>query len=303
MDRRVDRRAAPRRRGRRRCRCRRAGPRVQQVAHEPVQARGEVRAAAVDADERDGPAGVLLDDLVRDAHERAAHVVLVEDDLWFRHPVPSWPRGTGLRDGVTVAVAPAAPRGSASATSGASSRSAVRRAVVPRPGRGSDVAEDSATASPQPATIHQPAGSPATNPRPDRGGEAAADHGAERPPRRASGRPGGWSRRRPPRRPACARRHAGDRGVGDRRVDHAEADAEHDVGGEQQRRAGCAASSPVSSSAADRRSPTPPSSSGSRGPRRPTRRPDSGAKTSVIAAIGSMYRPACSGESPRTSCR
>ena len=56
---------------------------VQQVADELVQAGGEVRAAAVDAHEGDGSAGVLLDDLVRDAHERPADVVLVEDDLAF----------------------------------------------------------------------------------------------------------------------------------------------------------------------------------------------------------------------------
>ena len=71
---------------------------VEQVAHQPVQAGGEMRAAAVDADERDGLAGVLLDDLVRDAHERPADVVLVEDDLGVVHShVPSWPRGTGLK--------------------------------------------------------------------------------------------------------------------------------------------------------------------------------------------------------------
>ena len=40
-----------------------------------------------------------------------------------------------------------------------------------------------------------------------------------------------------------------------------------------------------------------------RGPRRPTRRPDSGANTSVISAIGSVYRPALSAEYPRISCR
>ena len=45
-----------------------------------VQPLGEVRAAAVDADERDGAVGVLLDDLVGDPHERAAHVIAVEDD-------------------------------------------------------------------------------------------------------------------------------------------------------------------------------------------------------------------------------
>jgi hypothetical protein len=40
-----------------------------------------MRATPVDADQRDLPVGVLLDDLVRDPHERAPHVVLVEDDL------------------------------------------------------------------------------------------------------------------------------------------------------------------------------------------------------------------------------
>jgi hypothetical protein len=60
---------------------------LEQVAHEPVQARREVRPAAVDPHERHGPAGVLLHDLVRDAHERAADVVLVEDDLRFGHSV------------------------------------------------------------------------------------------------------------------------------------------------------------------------------------------------------------------------
>ena len=53
---------------------------VEQVAHEPVQARGEMGAAAMDAHQRDVSVSVLLDDLVRDAHERAADVVLVEDD-------------------------------------------------------------------------------------------------------------------------------------------------------------------------------------------------------------------------------
>ena len=44
-----------------------------------------VRAATVDADERDLPVGVLLDDLVRDPHERSPHVVLVEDGLRVGH--------------------------------------------------------------------------------------------------------------------------------------------------------------------------------------------------------------------------
>ena len=38
------------------------------------------RAAAVDSDERDRPVGILLDDLVGDPHQRAAHVIVVEDD-------------------------------------------------------------------------------------------------------------------------------------------------------------------------------------------------------------------------------
>ena len=55
---------------------------LQQVGQQLVQPPGEERAATVDA--HDGEAvvlGVLLDDLVRDAHERSAHVVPVEDDL------------------------------------------------------------------------------------------------------------------------------------------------------------------------------------------------------------------------------
>jgi hypothetical protein len=71
---------------------------VEQIAHQPVQAGGEVRAAAVDADERHGLPGVLLHDLMRDAHERPPDVVLVEDDLRKVHPhVPSWPRRTWLK--------------------------------------------------------------------------------------------------------------------------------------------------------------------------------------------------------------
>ena len=50
-----------------------------------MKPRREVGAAPVDPDEGDLAAGVLLDDLVRDPHERAPDVVLVEDDLWVRH--------------------------------------------------------------------------------------------------------------------------------------------------------------------------------------------------------------------------
>ena len=74
--------------------------RVEQVAHEPVQARGEMGAAAVDPHQRDVPVAVLLDDLVRDADERAADVVLVEDDLLVVHSrsfLASLDRVKGLR--------------------------------------------------------------------------------------------------------------------------------------------------------------------------------------------------------------
>jgi hypothetical protein len=71
---------------------------LEQVGDEPVQPRRQMGAAPVDADERDRPVGVLLDDLVRDPHERAPDVVLVEDDLGMVHvPVPSWPRRAGLK--------------------------------------------------------------------------------------------------------------------------------------------------------------------------------------------------------------
>ena len=53
-----------------------------ELADERVQAAGEDGAAGVDADQRQrrSAAGVLLDDLVRDPHERAAQIVAVEDD-------------------------------------------------------------------------------------------------------------------------------------------------------------------------------------------------------------------------------
>ena len=65
---------------------------------ERLQAGGEQRAAAMDADESDVVCGVVLHDLVRDAHERAAHVVAVEDDLRLHRRDPSWPRRTGLKE-------------------------------------------------------------------------------------------------------------------------------------------------------------------------------------------------------------
>ena len=48
---------------------------------------------------------------------------------------------------------------------------------------------------------------------------------------------------------------------------------------------------------------TPAIASGRRGPRRPTMRPDSGAHSTIMAAIGSVARPASSGDSPRPCCR
>jgi hypothetical protein len=70
---------------------------IEQVADEPVQARGEMGAAAVDPHESDVTVAVLLHDLVRDADERAPDVVLVEDDLLLGHSRPSWPLWTGLK--------------------------------------------------------------------------------------------------------------------------------------------------------------------------------------------------------------
>ena len=71
---------------------------VDKPGDQRVQPLGEMRAAAVDAHEGERPAGVLLDDLVRDAHQRPADVVLVEDDpAVFGHTVPSWPLRAGLK--------------------------------------------------------------------------------------------------------------------------------------------------------------------------------------------------------------
>ena len=49
--------------------------------------------------------------------------------------------------------------------------------------------------------------------------------------------------------------------------------------------------------------PRPPTTSGPRTPRVPTTRPEIGLTTTVMAASGSVHRPALSGERPRTSCR
>ncbi len=48
---------------------------------------------------------------------------------------------------------------------------------------------------------------------------------------------------------------------------------------------------------------SPASTSGSRGPRLPTSRPDTGANRKISTAMGSVSRPACSALKPRVSCR
>ena len=65
---------------------------------------------------------------------------------------------------------------------------------------------------------------------------------------------------------------------------------------------GVCASMPVSIALAVTRQ-TPEIRSGRRGPRRPTRRPDSGDASTVMTASGTVASPAWSGESPRASCR
>ena len=50
-------------------------------------------------------------------------------------------------------------------------------------------------------------------------------------------------------------------------------------------------------------SPTPAASMGSRAPRRASIRLDTTAPSAIMVAIGSMCRPACSADMPRTSCR
>ena len=72
-----------------------------ELGHEGLQTGREHRAAPVYADQREAGAPVALHDLVRDPHERAAHIVSVEDDLRVRLVqlrAPSWPLGTGLKE-------------------------------------------------------------------------------------------------------------------------------------------------------------------------------------------------------------
>ena len=98
-------------------------------------------------------------------------------------------------------------------------------------------------------------------------------------------------------------RHPGHGGVRDRRVDEAEAEPE-----ERRRRASSPASGVVGVEAGQQDGTRPAarrrrSASGRRGPRRPTMRPDSGDATTVMAAIGTVASPACTGERPRACWR
>ena len=102
--------------------------------------------------------------------------------------------------------------------------------------------------------------------------------------------------------PACARGMPGDGGVGDGGVDEAEAEAEEDVADE------AAVTFDVSASNAANSTPLaviamPATSSGSRGAAAADERPESGAHTRVMAAIGSIHRPASRALRPRTFCR
>ena len=69
-----------------------------QLVDQVPQARGQHGAATVDADDRDSLPARLLDDLVCDAHQRAPHVLAVEDRLLAQVTAPSWPRRTGLKE-------------------------------------------------------------------------------------------------------------------------------------------------------------------------------------------------------------
>ncbi len=55
---------------------------TRELADEGVKAAGDDRSASVDADDRECLGGVLLDDLVRNPHQRAAQIITVEYDLF-----------------------------------------------------------------------------------------------------------------------------------------------------------------------------------------------------------------------------
>ena len=119
-----------------------------QLGDQLAQARGERGAAAMDADDGELLRGVLLDDLVRDAHERAPHVVAVEDDLLGFQPEPSWPHGTGLKERTlrSVAVSPtprAAVCGALRLGGRGGARSLCTSSGAPRSGNGISIASKS----------------------------------------------------------------------------------------------------------------------------------------------------------------
>ena len=69
-----------------------------QLGDQVAQARGQHGAATVDPDDRDSLPARLLDDLVCDPHQRAPHVLAVEDRLLVQVTAPSWPHRTGLKE-------------------------------------------------------------------------------------------------------------------------------------------------------------------------------------------------------------
>ena len=70
-----------------------------QLGHQVAQPRGQHGAATVDPHDREPClAARLLDDLVCDPHQRAPHVLAVEDRLLAQGTAPSWPLGTGLKE-------------------------------------------------------------------------------------------------------------------------------------------------------------------------------------------------------------
>ena len=68
---------------------------VAQLGEQAMQAPGQVRAAAVDAHQRQRAGRVGFQDLVSDARERAPHVIAVEDDPLVLHRAPSGLSGPG----------------------------------------------------------------------------------------------------------------------------------------------------------------------------------------------------------------
>ena len=83
-----------------------------QLGEEVVEATGEDRAASVDADDRESLGlGVLLGDLMGDPSQGSPQVIVLEHDLLTHSSLPSWPRGTWLKDGRSVAAPLDVPAG------------------------------------------------------------------------------------------------------------------------------------------------------------------------------------------------